>query len=210
MSKYFPQLRMKLLSVLSVSSFLAFANAAAPISDDSPKGASYVANFDGTVSGSVGFKTVSNGSVEVSVDLAGLPSQGGPFLYHVHEYRVPANGSCLATGGHLNPYNGSATATQPNELEVGDLAGRHGDLNGPDAKLSYVDNYISLNSEDPAFIGNRSVVIHYHNTTRLACANIEKSSNSSGASTVVSDSGDSIIKPTGLLLVAGAALGLLM
>jgi hypothetical protein len=36
---------------------------------------------------------------------------------------------------------------------------------------SYLDLYLSTNPEDPAFFGNRSVVVHALNGTRLNCAN---------------------------------------
>jgi hypothetical protein len=36
---------------------------------------------------------------------------------------------------------------------------------------SFVDLYSSLNPRNVAFVGNRSMVIHYGNGTRLACAN---------------------------------------
>lgn len=163
---------------------------AAPFSSDSPAGAKYEATFDSSVTGSVEFATVGNSSVGVSVDFSGLPTSGGPFIYHIHQYPVPSNGSCLATGGHLNPYNGSATATEPAKLEVGDLSGKHGSIPGTSFNSYYVDNYISLNEEDPAYIGNLSVVVHYHNTTRIACANI-KLVDSSSSSSNSSSSGNS-------------------
>lgn len=182
------------VSVLLASLSLVVAGAA-PYATDSPAGAKYVATFDKTVSGSVEFATVSNSSVGVTVDIKGLPTSGGPFLYHVHQYAVPANGSCLATGGHLNPYNGSEKATDAASKEVGDLSGKHGTISGTSLDTFYVDNYLSLNEDDPAFVGNLSVVIHYANTTRLACANIEldssssSSSNSTGGSTSNSTGG---------------------
>lgn len=201
-------MKMVSVSILSLSTLLAFAHAAAPTVNDSPKGANYVADFNDGITGSVGFKSASNGSVEVNIDLSNFPSEGGPFLYHVHEARVPSNGSCLATGGHLNPYNGSPNATQANELEVGDLSGRHGSLSGSQAKINYVDDYLSLNPENPAFVGNLSVVVHFHNTTRLACANIEKSSNSSDNSiSTASNGGDSLNMPSGIVALAAAAFG---
>lgn len=36
---------------------------------------------------------------------------------------------------------------------------------------SYLDLYLSTNPDDPAFFGNRSVVVHALNGTRLNCAN---------------------------------------
>ncbi|MDC6271975.1 superoxide dismutase family protein, partial [Acetobacter pasteurianus] len=138
----------------------------------SPKGTS-------EISGTIKFSPASNGSVLVSVDVSGLPSSGGPFPYHIHEALVPENGNCTATGGHFNPFNGSASATEPAAKEVGDLAGRHGNITTTsDFKTEYVDNYLSLNPDSEAYFGNLSVVIHSSNNSRLTCANLESEESS--------------------------------
>lgn len=36
---------------------------------------------------------------------------------------------------------------------------------------SYVDKYISTVPGSPAFVGNRSIVVHYNNKTIITCAN---------------------------------------
>ncbi|GAV49845.1 hypothetical protein ZYGR_0R00880 [Zygosaccharomyces rouxii] len=148
--------------------------AAAPEVEDSPKKAKCVAKFDKKVKGFIKFKSTPEGEVKVNVKLHDLPKEGGPFLYHVHEKPVPSNGSCDATLGHLNPYNGSLNATKPAYKEVGDLSGKHGKITSSPFDTSYVDPYLSLNMSDPAFIGNRSIVIHYANNTRFACSNITR------------------------------------
>lgn len=182
--------------------------AAAPEVEDSPKGAKYVATFDGkNAKGSVEFSTSADGAVEVHVDLKDLPSAGGPFLYHIHQKPVPTDGNCTGTAAHLNPYNGSETNSLAADKEVGDLSGKHGTINGTSIDATYIDKYISLNKDDPAYFGNLSVVVHLHNTTRIACANITevKSSNDTSVSTA-SDSGASagITSASGILI--GAAL----
>ncbi|CAH2351251.1 cell surface superoxide dismutase [Cu-Zn] 4 [[Candida] railenensis] len=196
-----------MLFLSEVSVFLASLSlvvaGTAPYATDSPAGAKYVATFSKTVTGSVEFATVSNSSVGVTVDIEGLPSSGGPFLYHVHQYPVPSNGSCLATGGHLDPYHGVATSSDPAALEVGDLSGKHGSINGTSIDTFYVDNYLSLNKDDPAYVGNLSVVIHYANTTRLACANIELVEDSSSSSS----SGNSTSNSTGSTTENGSTSG---
>lgn len=159
-----------MLPILTLSLF-ALAQAAAPVLTDSPTGVVYKATFNKTVDGLVEFSS-QNGSVLVSVDISGLPDYGGPFQYHIHEKPVPANGSCLATLGHLNPYNGNVNATTPSEKEVGDLSGKHGFIEGTSIETSYIDPYLSLNPSNKAYLGGLSVVIHFANTTRLACANI--------------------------------------
>ncbi|WLF77484.1 Cell surface superoxide dismutase [Cu-Zn] 4 [Lodderomyces elongisporus] len=155
----------------------------APVQTDSSNQESVVATFSpkGTseISGTIKFSPASNGSVLVSVDVSGLPSSGGPFPYHIHEALVPENGNCTATGGHFNPFNGSASATEPAAKEVGDLAGRHGNITTTsDFKTEYVDNYLSLNPDSEAYFGNLSVVIHSSNNSRLTCANLESEESS--------------------------------
>ncbi|GAV54762.1 hypothetical protein ZYGR_0AS00840 [Zygosaccharomyces rouxii] len=148
--------------------------AAAPEVMDSPQNVKYEANFHEGVEGSIKFKANSEGQVKVNFKLHGFPEEGAPFLYHVHEKPVPSNGSCDAALGHLNPYNGSPDATDDADKEVGDLSGKHGNITTNPFKTCYVDPYLSLNKTDPAFIGNLSIVVHFANETRLACANITR------------------------------------
>ncbi|KAI5951700.1 SOD4 [Candida jiufengensis] len=163
----------------SMLSTLALASDAlagdAPITDDSEGENSYIATFRATktsnISGFISFEPSKNGSVVVSVDISGLPSTGGPFPYHIHEAPVPSNGSCAGTKLHLNPYLGSVNATTPQGKEVGDLAGRHEDIQGLSYQTKYVDDYISLNPKSKSFIGDLSIVIHSKNNSRLNCAN---------------------------------------
>jgi hypothetical protein len=115
-------------------------------------------------------------------------------VYHIHVNPVPASGDCYATGGHLDPANN--TETPPcNPLDkklcqAGDLSGMYGSINMTDDQTfnaryariprsrqkltssdSYINQYVSLTPSDPAYIGNRSFVIHDANLTRIACAN---------------------------------------
>ncbi|OBA22621.1 hypothetical protein METBIDRAFT_31492 [Metschnikowia bicuspidata var. bicuspidata NRRL YB-4993] len=85
---------------------------------------------------------------------------------------VPADGNCEGTLGHFNPYSGIQNAGSLAEFEVGDLSGKHGVINGSSLRESYSDQFISLNPGNRAFVGDRSIVVHYANMTRLACANI--------------------------------------
>lgn len=158
----------------------------APEVSNSPSGAKYVAEFSKGVSGSVQFASTEDGQVQVSVNLTGLPDYGGPFLYHIHEAPVPTDGNCTGTLKHLNPYNGSETASAAEDKEVGDLSGKHGEIDGQELQTTYIDPYLSLNKDDPAYFGNLSVVVHLHNTTRIACANITEET---ASVSTVSDSG---------------------
>ncbi len=52
----------------------------------------------------------------------------------------------------------------------------------------YIDDYVSLNPNDPAFMGNRSLVIHFYNGTRFACANWVAISNATNVTTATTSS----------------------
>lgn len=202
-----------MVSVKQIVTSIAFSSlaiAASPVVTDSPKGATYIAKFSEKVEGSLEFSSTSNGSVKVDVSLSDLPSSGGPFLYHVHELPVPSDGNCTGAEGHLNPYNGSENATNPADKEVGDLSGRHGAIKGRSVNISYIDPYISLNKDDSAFVGNLSIVVHYYNTTRIACANITEvktsvSNDTSSSSTASGNSSDSSSSSSTLSASSGAA-----
>lgn len=189
----------KQLAILSLAS-LSFA-ADAPITTDSTGEDSLVADFNWSkktsISGSVQFVPANNGSVLVNVNIAGLPSEGGPFPYHIHQKPVPADGNCTGTGLHLNPFGGAPNATSNAGQEVGDLASKHGNMEGPSYQASYVDNYISLDSADPAYIGGLSVVIHFLNNTRITCANLTIDKGVSSSTIVSGSKTSTIVKPSG-------------
>lgn len=123
--------------------------------------------------------------VSVNVNLKGFDVLGkpGPFKYHIHDQPVPADGNCTGTKAHLDPYiRGQQTPcdiSKPETCEVGDLIGKHvanGTLpaNTEEYINSYTDDFLSLSPAiaGGSFIGNRSVVIHGVNATRIACVNI--------------------------------------
>ena len=60
---------------------------------------------------------------------------------------MPASKNCSATENHFNPYNGTVRAATPAAHEVGDLAGKHGNIMGESYKTEYDDSYISLNEK---------------------------------------------------------------
>jgi len=141
----------------------------------------YWADFSGT--GKVGGRMVFTGTedkgIKVEVRLTGLPREGGPFSYHVHDEPVPEDGNCTLTKAHLDPFiRGQKVPCDPKRpasCEVGDLAGKHGkipaDTNGTYTN-DYDDLYITLTEGQGSFIGNRSIVIHTNDTKRYACVNI--------------------------------------
>ena len=124
-----------------------------------------------------------------------MPSQ---IVYHIHVNPVPWDGNCSATLGHLDPYERgekpACNASEPEICQAGDLSGKHGTMSplaGSSFQLSYFDLYLSTEPGDDAFIGNRSVVIHSNNKTRLACANFELAANSPKPTPVVGGSASS-------------------
>lgn len=137
-----------------------------------------VAQFPATgrsqVQGQVQIFETFGDTVHITVVLQGLPSSGYPFSYHIHEH--PVSGDCLSTGGHFNPLNGKtpcAAQASKADCQAGDLSGKWGTISTPLYRKSYDDPYLSLSSCSPDYIGlGRSVVFHFANDTRFACANL--------------------------------------
>ncbi len=79
----------------------------------------------------------------------------------------------------LDPYNATETpacdAKTPSTCQVGDLSGKHGKIDDvdkhPSFQTQYLDLYLSTSNTSEAFFGNRSVVVHAANGTRLNCGN---------------------------------------
>jgi hypothetical protein len=116
--------------------------------------------------------------VKFDVHFENLPEEGGPFTYHLHKAAVPSDGNCTATLTHLDPYEAGAeikcNKDKPETCEVGDLSGKHGAIDDTSYEESYLDLYASTNVADAGYFGDLSFVIHYENSTRLACANFVK------------------------------------
>ncbi|ORY09197.1 superoxide dismutase [Clohesyomyces aquaticus] len=147
---------------------------------NNPPGARYTAMFKGKgMNSTKGVVTAVSGKdgkgVSFTLMLQGLPKDGGPYSYHLHDRPVPTDGNCTGTMGHLDPYkrtqSPACNMTMPQTCEVGDLSGKHGKIVGPRESKSFVDWYAALVPDTGAFFGNRSIVVHYANSTRLACAN---------------------------------------
>lgn len=94
-------------------------------------------------------------------------------VYHIHE-TIAWSGNCTAALAHLDPYDRGETpacdASKPETCQVGDLSGKHGKITSDPFVAEYIDLYASINYTDPAYVGNRSIVVHYANKTRLTCA----------------------------------------
>ena len=130
------------------------------------------------VKGAVVFTAV-KGLVNIHVDISGMPSSGGPFVYHIHENPVPDSKDCDGTGLHLNPYNASPICDDQLDnsyCQVGDLSGKHGTFNSTCFETTYVDPYLSLDYNSVASIIGKSVVFHFANLTKIACSNIKVAS----------------------------------
>ena len=88
---------------------------------------------------------------------------------------MPSDGNCTGTLGHLDPYIRGETPvcdpTQPSTCQVGDLSGKHGNMTTNPFQSAYLELYTTTTEGPGAFFGNRSVVIHNQNLTRLTCAN---------------------------------------
>ncbi len=59
---------------------------------------------------------------------------------------VPADGNCVATGPHVDPYvRGEVPPcdnTQPETCQVGDLAGKHGNITSSTFSAKYVPCFL--------------------------------------------------------------------
>lgn len=201
---------MQYSTLLTLVSSLALASAAPPIDGTpvpgttgklgdaqvvtgNPAGVTYTAVLPNSPStgirGYISGTTAPGGTgVTFNVNFYGFPSAAlGPFLYHIHDQPVPADGNCTATLAHLDPYiRGEmppCDPSQPATCQVGDLAGKHGNITTSPFTASYVDPYVSSASGVGSFFGNRSIVIHTSNTTRLTCASFVLSSNGTGNAT---------------------------
>ncbi|KAF2632058.1 Cu,Zn superoxide dismutase-like protein, partial [Macroventuria anomochaeta] len=152
----------------------------APVVSGNPKGASYVATLPEqkkyTVRGSVAAVSAEDGNgVKFTVSISGLPAEGGPFMYHLHEKPVPSDGNCTGTGAHLDPYKRGEVpicdSSKPETCQTGDLSGKFGNITAQEWSQEYVDLYSSTRPDSNAYFGNLSVVVHLSNKTRIACAN---------------------------------------
>ncbi|KAF3992887.1 hypothetical protein FT663_00797 [Candidozyma haemuli var. vulneris] len=152
----------------------------APVITSNPKNAIAVAEFPqfgcGEMEGYVSFESPHGGKVDVQVDVTKLPSDGGPFYYHIHEYPVPDDGDCEKVGPEFNPYHASPDCdAQPGDAycKLGDLSGKYGKIKATCFQTEYCDPFISLDGYSKANIIGRSLVFHYSDMTKIACANIE-------------------------------------
>ncbi|EZF28317.1 hypothetical protein H101_07997 [Trichophyton interdigitale H6] len=196
----------------------------APETVDNPLGVVYQAKLPETsrtgIRGTITATAHSSGrGVMFNLDFWGFDDEEGPFPYHIHVDPVPANGSCAATLDHLDPFGRGQRPpcddSHPETCEPGDLSGKYGRLStsGQEEHFSetYHDLYTSTKSGLGTFFGNRSIVIHAMNGTRLTCANftlVERPGTSTGS--VPRPTGTGIISsifPTGTGAVSTSGIG---
>jgi hypothetical protein len=134
-------------------------------------------SLEGNVKGTLSVKSGANGrGVEYTLQLSNLPKSGGPFLYHIHQNKVPDNGNCTATLAHLDPFlRGEVTDCEPTypkqTCQVGDNSGKYGKITSDPFTATYTDPYGSMVDGSNASIHDRSFVVHFANKTRITCAN---------------------------------------
>ncbi|KAG8533390.1 uncharacterized protein KY384_002173 [Bacidia gigantensis] len=179
----------------------------AAVTTGNPSGVTYIATLPNKATTNIrGYVSASSNAdgtgVFFNVNLFGFPSESlGPFrisilmtsiVYHIHDQPVPANGNCTATLAHLDPYirgeKPPCDPAHPATCQVGDLAGKHGNITSPGLQTSYSDLYVATKQGLGSFVGNRSIVVHTSNTTRLTCANFVLSSGASPSGTGASAS----------------------
>ncbi|KAL0261100.1 hypothetical protein SLS55_004796 [Diplodia seriata] len=179
--------------VLAAAGTVAAAGATGKLGDaavitNNPAGVTYAAVFpnreDTTVRGSVVASSVGGGTgVNFQISISGLPLNEGPYTYHIHDAPVPEDGNCTKTLAHLDPYERGedpvCDSAEPQTCQVGDLAGKYGKLQAPGASQSFTDDYAALVPGIGAFFGNRSIVVHFPNKTRITCANFVGAANGS-------------------------------
>lgn len=153
--------------------------ATSPIFKNNPIGTVAVADFPsaGTypiTKGYVYFYSPKGKEVHVHLDMTGLPKIGGPFVYHIHENAI-SDDNCETAGLHFNPYGADPNCDSQDDLslcQVGDLSGKHGPINATCFATTYVDPFLSLNDSVNGIVG-KSVVFHYGDLTKFACATIQ-------------------------------------
>ncbi|KAK3695332.1 superoxide dismutase [Podospora appendiculata] len=187
----------------------------APVVSNNPAGAVFRATLPETAFSKTAYPDGGNIKGEVvavsspdgvgvifQVTFSNLPTTGGPFPYHLHVNPVPENGNCTATLAHLDPFargeDPVCDPKAPETCQVGDLSGKHGKIPGgaDPFVVTYTDLYASTLEGIGAFFGNRSLVVHFANKTRITCANFEPAV--SGLPTATSTTESSACAGTGI------------
>ena len=150
----------------------------APVNtDSSPKSVARAHLDKGLVKGIIEFTSNNEGSVNVHLDVTGLPPNKGPFQYHIYDSKVSSSGNCGDAGETFNPYNADNTVCDEFDndslCKVGDLSGKHGFINTTCFETQYIDSYLSLNYKNSAYVGGKSLVITDSENNKISCGNIK-------------------------------------
>ncbi|KAI0117704.1 superoxide dismutase [Nemania sp. FL0031] len=129
-------------------------------------------NVKGTVKAASGVDGV---GVDFEVSFSNLPTEGGPFTYHIHVDPVDGSGNCTNTLAHLDPFirgeDPACNSTRPETCQVGDLSGKYGKITSDPFTAKFHDNFTSVSEGPGSYFLNRSIVVHFANKTRITCAN---------------------------------------
>ncbi|KAJ8132363.1 hypothetical protein O1611_g1260 [Lasiodiplodia mahajangana] len=129
-------------------------------------------NVKGTVKAASGVDGV---GVDFEVSFSNLPTEGGPFTYHIHVDPVDGSGNCTNTLAHLDPFirgeDPACNSARPETCQVGDLSGKYGKITSDPFTAKFHDNFTSMSEGPGSYFLNRSVVVHFANKTRITCAN---------------------------------------
>lgn len=169
---------LKYTLLASVLAAMAYASKAPEVLDN-PNNVVAVAHFPQAgdsreIMGTMKFFSV-NGTVKVHWDVTKLPYGRGPFYYHIHENALNGAADCEVTGRHFNPYSAPPDCSKQAHdslCQVGDLSGKHGWIDTTCYETSYYDPYLSLKAGDPAYLIGKSVVLHFPDLKKMACADI--------------------------------------
>lgn len=108
-----------------------------------------------TAQGTVHFQQLKNGSVEVTLDLSGVPA--GVHGFHIHD-----KGDCgdngNAAGGHFNPGSMPHGAPEANSKHAGDFGNVTADADGH-IRTSFTTHSITL-TEGPMSAVGHAVILH--------------------------------------------------
>jgi Cu-Zn family superoxide dismutase len=145
---------MKKLLVLSIAPFLIAACAHGTAS--TPMAMTLVQPTSGSsVSGSVHFQELGDGTVQVKVDLTGVPA--GVHGFHVHE-----KGACgdngMAAGGHFNPTSMTHGAPDAAAHHAGDFGNVNAESNGQ-IHQQFVTRSITVKPGPMSVVGH-AVILH--------------------------------------------------
>jgi superoxide dismutase, Cu-Zn family len=143
---------MKKLALLAILSL-------ALVSCRSGRGAMAMANLNpsegNSAKGTVHFQDLSNGLVEVVVDLTGVPA--GVHGFHVHEVPDCGNNG-LNAGAHYNPTSMAHGAPDAQSHHAGDFGNVTADANG-EVHTRFTTHSVTVKEGSKSVVG-RSVILH--------------------------------------------------